>query len=398
MIDKPVRVLFISTQPFFEWRGSSIRVKFNMLALESLGIKVDLLTLPIGRDEPEIKSDIYRVPRIPWISGVPIGPSLPKLIFDIFILFKAFSLGFRNRYDVIHATEEGGMIAWLVGRLSGAKSIYEKHSDPSSYRKKGLRNLLMKAYQATEIFTARHVDSVICTGPGLVQQVRRYTPDATVWHIADVPSSRFEPSVDDVSSARELLQEDPEEVLVTYVGSFAVYQGIDLLFETIPKVIANHPKARFVVVGGSDEEIVQYRQQLGDVAARVRFTGEVAPDTLAAYLSASDILLAPRRAGINTPLKILDYFKAAGAIVATDNEANRLIVDETCALLCEFNPSAFAHAIGELIDSPSLRKTLADEGYRRYQTTFNFETFRRLLGEVYLQLVGNNRGINALSH
>ena len=45
------RVLFVSPQPFFEWRGSPIRVKFNTMALDQLGYDVDLLTLPIGADD-----------------------------------------------------------------------------------------------------------------------------------------------------------------------------------------------------------------------------------------------------------------------------------------------------------------------------------------------------------
>ncbi len=64
------KVLFISPQPFFEWRGSPIRVGFNIQALSELGYRVDLLTLPIGieRDVPGVK--IIRVPNLLGMSRV----------------------------------------------------------------------------------------------------------------------------------------------------------------------------------------------------------------------------------------------------------------------------------------------------------------------------------------
>ena len=42
------RILFIASQPFFEKRGSPIRLGFDLLALSQLGYDVEFLTLPIG--------------------------------------------------------------------------------------------------------------------------------------------------------------------------------------------------------------------------------------------------------------------------------------------------------------------------------------------------------------
>ena len=109
----------------------------------------------------------------------------------------------------------------------------------------------------------------------------------------------------------------------------------------------------------------------------------VDPDELPNWLSASDVVLAPRRAGINTPLKILDYFKAGTAIVATDTDANRLILDRDCAKLCEYTPNHFAAEICDLVLDPVERSRLAKNGRERYETTFNFRVFRNQLETVY---------------
>jgi len=393
---RPARVLLVSTQPFFQWRGSSIRVKFNLLALESLGISVDLLAMPYGDDADDVKARVYRVPGLPGVRNLPIGPSAAKLVLDVFMLFRTLMLAVRHRYDVIHATEEGGVIGWLAARLTGARCIYEKHSDPASYAGGVVRRVVMRLYRAVERFTARHNDTVICTGPGLERQARSYAPEARIHHIPDIPSSLAEPGPDAVSAARETLVDDPEAVIVTYVGSFAVYQGVDLVFDAIPLVLEHHPRARFAIIGGTPAEIAHYRAVLGPAAESVRFTGPVDPDRLPAYLKASDILLAPRRAGINTPLKVLDYFKAGRAIVATDTEANRLILDADCAQLSPFRAEDFAAAIGNLVDDPGARERIAAEALQRYRTRYNFAVFTSQLATVYRELLQGARGIDAI--
>ncbi|MEE1567243.1 MAG: glycosyltransferase, partial [Arenicellales bacterium] len=83
----------------------------------------------------------------------------------------------------------------------------------------------------------------------------------------------------------------------------------------------------------------------------------------------------------------LDYFKANAAIVATDTEANRLILDGDCARLAAFDAPSFARAIVDLAEDSSERQRLADNGRARFEAEFTFEKFSRRLGEVYEFLV-----------
>ena len=380
------RVLLISPQPYFAWRGSSIRVKFNVRALADLGYQVDLLTIPIGEDEPDTPARVIRVWNLFGSRGISIGPSALKLWFDLLLLVRGLGLVFSNRYDVIHGTEEAGFLAWILARLRGVKCVYEKHSDAAGYKKGFLRNLLLRAYLAVEHFTCRHADLVICTGPGLYRQALELAPKARVHDIFDIPSSLVEPGSEAVARARRHMDPDGDRVLACYVGSFAVYQGVDVIFEAIPAVSRTNESVRFIVIGGSDPEIASRRMALsaaGVTEDAVRFLGLIPPDELPAWLSAADILMAPRKAGVNTPLKVLDYFKAGGAIVATDTTANRLILDESCAKLVEFSGDGFASGILDLADDPAARTSLAREARARYENKFNFRVFTRLLGEAY---------------
>jgi glycosyltransferase involved in cell wall biosynthesis len=379
------RVLYIAPQPFFEWRGSPIRVSYTVRALAELGYEVDLLVLPVGTDREIEGVQIHRAANWLGIKKVPIGPSLRKAFLDIFLFFKAVRLARKRRPVVIHGVEEAGAIAVVVAWLTGGRAIFEKHSDPSSYRRGGLRNLVLWLYSKVEAFSIRRASAVIATGPGLVEQARRVDPEKTVFHVFDIPSSFSEADVESTRQVRRQLQVDPADKLVLYVGSFAVYQGIELMFDSIPMVVARDPYARFVIIGGTASQIEERRRWLSDrgVDRSVEFVGLVDPDRLPDYLAAVDLLLSPRIAGSNTPLKILDYMKAGRAIVATGSEANQLILNEEIALLTEPTSEAFAAGISELLGDEQRRERLAASGRRLIQERYNFSEFKRLIGRCY---------------
>lgn len=396
------RVLFLASQPFFEWRGSPIRLGFDTLALARNGWDVDFLTLPVGERRAIEGVRIVRAPNLIRARKVSIGPSLTKLFFDGVFLPQALGMALRRRHAVIHGVEDAGLIALLVARLTGAKAVFEKHSDPGSYCSKGLLQGVMRAYAAVERFVMRHADAVIGTGPGLVRQVREFGRGTPGFLVPDIPSSLVDPSPADTAAARERMEaglsavgdgaaERPAapRILATYVGSFASYQGIDLLFEAVPMALTSAPALRFVIIGGTPAEIETRRAALAarGLDARVLFLGKIPPDVLPGYLAASDLLLSPRIAGVNTPLKLLDYLKAGRAIVATDHEANRLILDETTALLTPLSPEGFAAGIASLANHPERREALVRKGGELLRTTYNFETFRRGLADCYAAIL-----------
>jgi len=140
------KVLLISPQPFFQWRGSPIRVAFNADALARLGYCVDLLTLPIGEDKKIEGVNVIRVANPFRLRNIPIGPSLPKIFFDVLLLLKGAKLCLRNRYTVIHGVEEAGFIGVILAKLINARVIFEKHSDPFSYKKGFLKNCVLRLY------------------------------------------------------------------------------------------------------------------------------------------------------------------------------------------------------------------------------------------------------------
>jgi glycosyltransferase involved in cell wall biosynthesis len=382
------KVLFIAPQPFFQWRGSPIRISFNLMALVKTGCKVDMLTLPIGDDHPIPGVRFIRVANPFSVKNIPIGPSLWKLFFDVLILFKGVQLCLKNRYDVVHGVEEAGFIGGILARLIRARSVFEKHSDPASYQKGFLRNCVMWLYAQVEVLSVRMADAVIGTGPGLVAQVKKMKTGTKAFDIFDIPSSLKVPTGEAIQAIRDRLCRKDGEVLVTFVGSFAIYQGIELMLGAIPTVVQQAPQTRFVVIGGTPEEIEAKKKQLGlqGVEGNVTFVGKIPPDALPDYLAASDILLSPRISGINTPLKVLDYMKAGRAIAATDIPSNRLLLDDSTAVFAKPEPDAFARAILSLVDDGEKRQSQGLALRRLHESKYNFEKFCERLAECYSYL------------
>lgn len=384
------RVLFLASQPYFQWRGSPIRLGYDIRSLRDNGYAVDFLTLPIGEDRPVEGVRILRVANLFRAKTISIGPSPLKLAFDGVMFLYGLGLVLRHRYAVVHGVEDCGILGWFLGRLRRSKVVFEKHSDAASYKK----SLIIRVYAAVERFVMRHSDAVIGTGPGLVKQVETLHCGTPAFCVSDIPSSLVEPDPEGTKAARAKMEKAPGEVLATYVGSFEVYQGIDLLFHSIPVAVEKAPETRFVIIGGTAEQIEKWRGWLRERQCedRVTFLGKIPPDSLPCYLSASDILLSPRIQGINTPLKLLDYLKVSRSIVATDHPANRLILSEKTALLADLTPEAFGAAVAELSRHPERRRELALQSRELIDTRYNFRVFRDGLREVYKTVLGVHSG------
>ena len=295
----------------------------------------------------------------------------------------------KNRYAALHGAEEGGFLCWLLSFLGAGKCVYEKHSDAASYREGAVKGQLVGVWHWVERLTIRRADQIICTGPALAEQARAVANRGRIATIPDLPSSLLEPAAQQVSAVRAAVA-PAGAVLVTYAGSFAEYQGLDIILEAIPMVCKAAPRIKFCIIGGSAQDIggcAARLQNAGVVPDAVVFPGKVPPDDLTAWLAASDILLAPRKTGVNSPLKILDYFKAGGAIVATDTAANQRLLNEKCAVLCPFEAGAFAAAILKLSADPGRRAALSAQARRLYREQYNFPMFRDRLGKTYAALL-----------
>jgi glycosyltransferase involved in cell wall biosynthesis len=384
-------VLMISPQPFFARRGSPIRVRFEAQALAELGFDVDLLVLPFGEDIEIAGVTILRVPNLFGLSSISVGPSSWKAAYDLLLFWKAWRLVASKPYIAVHCVEEAGIIGLFLRWISGCRLVFDKHSDVRSYLGGGFRNLIVSLYRKIDAQIVRRADAVVAGQP-LIPLTRELAGHTRVYPVCDVPSTLRTADPHRTQSIRRRLERHSNEVLVTYIGNFAPYQGAELMFEAIPLVIRKRPEARFVIIGGSIGDIAKWRGWLASRNAQhaVTFVHRVDTDDVPDYLAASDILLSPRLAGDGAPLKHLDYLKANRAIVATDTAANRFYLDPSVALLTEATPQDFAREISRLVGDHALRERLAGNVPLR-ESSYGYAQLKQGLEACYADLVWRER-------
>jgi glycosyltransferase involved in cell wall biosynthesis len=122
-----------------------------------------------------------------------------------------------------------------------------------------------------------------------------------------------------------------DATIVGFVGSFYAYEGLDLLLEAVPPMLAAEPSLHVLLVGGGPQEgaLKAQARRLG-IAERVVFTGRVPHGEVQRYYELIDLLAYPRHAmrltDLVTPLKPLEAMAQGRVLVASDVGGHRELV------------------------------------------------------------------------
>src|SRR4029079_6557947 len=84
--------------------------------------------------------------------------------------------------------------------------------------------------------------------------------------------------------------------VVLYTGTFEHYQGLDLLYGAMARVVAARPDARLVLVGGDAAQVDAARREVErlGLAGKVVFTGQRPAEGGPGALEAGPQLASPR--------------------------------------------------------------------------------------------------------
>jgi glycosyltransferase involved in cell wall biosynthesis len=378
-----MKILFLAPQPFYTERGTPIAVRLAVASLCREGHQVDLLTYPEGEDIAIPGMRLFRAGRPPGVKRIPIGFSIKKLLCDLWLMFAAFRMLRRERYDVVHAVEESVFIALFARLFWRFKLVYDMDSlmaDQIAEKWPRITSLLpfMQWFEKQAI---RRSDLVLAVCP-LVAERARGSTDAQLVHLT--PDVAFAPKT--IASEVEDLhaycrQPGP---LALYVGNLESYQGIDLLLEAL-LLMPPEQRCNLLVIGGNDNAVEAYTAQTETVGLTewVRFLGQRPLDALPVYLKQADILCSPRLKGVNTPMKIYSYMLAGRAILATGIASHSQVLDGTCAMLVSPTPQAMAEGWSALIASRHLRSSLGEQAAERAGTLYCESAFDARLKTAY---------------
>ncbi|MFQ5865491.1 MAG: glycosyltransferase family 4 protein [bacterium] len=378
----------IAPQPFFQPRGTPFSVLHRLKALSELGYEIDLLTYHVGQDVEIEKVNIYRIPRVPFVKRIAIGPSKVKVILDIYVFLKARKMLREVQYDLIHSHEEAGFLATFLAKRFGTLHLYDMHSSLpqqlSNFRF-SRSQFLTRWFENLEANTIQHAEAVITICPELFNYVKRRFPNKYNILIENVADNHlvFTPQLD-VSQVKEKISTNGQ-LVVLYTGTFEPYQGIDLLIQSSTKVIQQVQNVRFVLVGGKPEQVATYENKVKNlnIDEYFFFAGSLPPGEVPQYVEASDILVSPRTDGTNTPLKIYSYLRSGKPIVATKHITHTQVLNEEVSVLTDCTPDAFAEGLLSVLKNGHLRKKIGNKAKKLAEEKYSYQTFLNKTKEVY---------------
>jgi glycosyltransferase involved in cell wall biosynthesis len=122
------------------------------------------------------------------------------------------------------------------------------------------------------------------------------------------------------------------------------------------------------------------------VADVVVFTGQRPLAEMPTYFELADILVSPRTAGTNTPLKIYSYLASGRPIVATRILAHTQVLSDEVAVLTAPTPDGVAAGINRLLADDALAATLAKQARAFAEARFSQGAYRAKVAEAYERL------------
>ncbi|MDO5502587.1 MAG: glycosyltransferase family 4 protein [Actinomycetia bacterium] len=216
------------------------------------------------------------------------------------------------------------------------------------------------------------VDVVTYLGEYVRERLARaLTPEASSRMVRLAPGvdpTEFRPGAGGAEiRARHGLGERP---VVVCVSRLVERKGQDTLIEAWPAVLARHPDAALLIVGGGPYERRLHAMAQGAAPGSVIFTGAVPREELPAHYDAGDIFAMPcrtRRKGLDVEGLGIVYLEASATglpVIAGDSGGapDAVLEGETGFVVPGGDAGALAARITELLDDPVAARAMGQRG------------------------------------
>ena len=304
--------------------------------------------------------------------------------------------------DILHAHSPvlNAVPAIRVGRRLGVPVVYEIRAfwedaavDHGTTSEGSLR---YRFTQSLETWALRRVDHAFTICEGLRKDIlQRGIPESKVTVVpnaVDVDTFQLSGPADPVLRGKLGLV---GATVIGFVGSFYAYEGLDLLLEALPSLMAQRPDLRVLLVGGGPQEanLKAQADRLG-MADKVVFTGRVPHGEVSRYYDQIDLLAYPRHSmrltELVTPLKPLEAMAQGRIFVASDVGGHRELIrhGETGYLFRSGDAAALAGAIGAVLSSREQWEGIRQAGRAFVEGIRNWKNSITCYAEPYMRVAG----------
>jgi polysaccharide biosynthesis protein PslH len=353
--------------------GGAIGIYNITKSLAELGHKITLVTFPLETklETEEAIRNLSRYAKLELVSK-PLPARWKVLLQTIFrgaypierrMMTEMFALLKRvvesQRFDIVHIDHShmGKYGLWLKQKYGLPIVLREHNFEALIYErfartepnpaKRFIAAIHGKRLKREEIHFLKNFDAIAAITNEDAELMHRVASNANIRVIpAGVDTEYFRPSA---------LPEDPDRIL--WVGSLAWDPNYDavryFLTSIFPLILQKKPDSKFDVIGMDSERVRKYAARFGD---RIRLLGRV-PD-VRDYLARSAVLVVPLRIGGGMRLKLLDFFAAGKAVVATSIAAEGNLAQNGSEFLLADATASFSDSVLRLLSDAAIRQKL----------------------------------------
>jgi glycosyltransferase involved in cell wall biosynthesis len=277
-------------------------------------------------------------------------------------------------FDAIHACNppETYWLLALAWRLAGIRFLFDHHDlSPEMYEAKYKRRggLLYRALVWLEKMSFATAHTTIATNESHKQIAceRGKVPSENVFIVRSGPDpTRFRTVEPDSSLKRG------RQFMCTYLGKMCEQDGVDYLVR-VAKILCKdrgRTDIQFLFMGGGPAQpaVVRYVEKLG-LNEFCYFSGSVAHEEIAKYLSITDIAVVPdpktTYSDNCTMNKIMDYMFFGCPIVAFDLKENKVSAQDAAVYVTPNSEVEMADKIESLLGNEVDRRRLGNFGKAR---------------------------------
>ena len=176
-------------------------------------------------------------------------------------------------------------------------------------------------------------------------------------------------------------------ILIGFIGRLAISKGSDVLFQAIPKIVAERPDVRFVCVGSGDTWPAYLEAEAqAPIRPHVKLTGFV--DDVRPYLRAVDAVILPSfREGLSTT--VLEAMASGRPALGTSvgGTPELILPGETGELFPAGDPAALTRAVIDFAAHPE-RHAVYGERARERSLGYDVRALGHRLIAVYERALG----------
>jgi len=388
------RVLAVGPTAFFSDRGCHIRIYEEARSLESLGVRVRVLSYSAGEHPGGI--DLARSGRWVRLKKLDAGPSVKKPLADLSLLYALRREIKEFKPDILHCHLHEGAFIGLLGAIGAGIPVVLDYQGSLSGELSEHNRLfgfspIFAGIKKFESWINSKVDKILLNCEALKKELGTGKDKAVV--VGDgVDIERFSPRTGD-SGLRSGLGLKPGIPVIVYLGLLNQYQGLDLLLESVRRLKERGARFQVLIMGYPLGDYPMRAKQMG-LEEVVKFVGRVNYFEAEKWLSLGDIAVAPKVARSESNGKVLNYLAMGLPVVCFDREVNQELAGD-CAEYVGYvnedmdgNAERLAGGIERLLEDEKRRRELSAQGRIRAERFFSWDKIGERIMSAYQELLG----------